>query len=218
MFVAPTIALLGAAWLYAHLWKSAADQLLFRRFIVLISILAFLLNFAWELSHCPLFKGCGYDFAHVTFLALASLADAILAVLLYLGFALVYRNGMWALPLTARRGFWLMVVGGTGAVVSEMAHLAAGNWAYTASMPLIPGIGVGITPVLQFTVLPVLIYSLSSYLTAPKAVPSAPKAVSGSRLGWPDTKGPNAGAAPKVFGVGSTWQGVIVVVIAPAAY
>ena len=183
MFVAPTIALLGVAWLYAYFRKRTADKFLFRRFISWVTVLAFLLNFAWELSHCPLYKGCGYDFAHVTFLALASLADAILAVLLYFGFALVYRNGMWAHPLTAMRGFWLMVVGGTGAVVSEMAHLAAGNWAYTDGMPLIPGIGVGVTPVLQFTVLPVLIYSLSSYLTAPKAVSSAPKAVSGSSLG-----------------------------------
>ena len=180
IFVAPTIALTGAALLYAYFRKRTADKLLFRRFIGWVTVLAFLLNFAWELSHCPLYKGCGYGFAHVTFLALASLADAILAVLLYFGFALVYRNGRWAHPLTARRGFWLMVVGGTGAVVSEMAHLAAGNWAYTAGMPLIPGIGVGIAPVLQFTVLPVLIYSLSSCLTAPKAVPSVPKAVSRS--------------------------------------
>ena len=183
MFVAPTIALLGAVFLYTYFRKRTADKFLFRRFISLVTVLAFLLNFAWELSHCPLYKGCGYDFAHVTFLALASLADAILAVLLYFGFALVYRNGMWAHPLTAMRGFWLMVVGGTGAAVSEMAHLAAGNWAYTDSMPLIPGIGVGVTPVLQFTVLPVLIYSLSFYLTAPKAVPAAPKAVSGSSPG-----------------------------------
>ena len=180
MFVAPTIALTGVVLLYAYLWKSAADKLLFRRFIVLVSVLAFLLNFAWELSHCPLFKGCGFDYAHVTFLALASLADAILAALLYLSFALVYQNGIWAYSLTARRCFWVMVVGGTGAVVSEMAHLAAGNWAYTASMPLILGIGVGITPVLQFTVLPVLIYSLSAHFTVIKAVPSSPKAAPGN--------------------------------------
>lgn len=183
MFVAPTIALLGAAWLYAYFRKRAADKVLFRRFISLMTVLAFLLNFAWELGHCSLYKGRGYDFAHVTFLALASLADAILAVLLYFGFALVYRNGRWAHPLTARRGFWLMMVGGTGAVVSEMAHLATGNWAYTVSMPLISGIGVGVTPVLQFTVRPVLIYGLSSYLMALKTVPSARKAVLGSSPG-----------------------------------
>lgn len=183
MFIAPAIALAGAALLYAYFRKSAADKLLFRWLISLITILAFLLNFAWELSHCPLYKGCGYNFSHITFLALASLADAILAVLLYFSFALVYRNGMWAHSLTITRVFWLMVVGGTGAVVSEMAHLAAGNWVYTASMPLIPGIGVGVLPVLQFTVLPVLIYSLSSYFTALKAVSFSTKDVSESSPG-----------------------------------
>ena len=183
MFVAPTIALTGDALLYAYFRKRTADKFLFQRFIGWVAVLAFLLNFAWEISHCPLYKGCGYGFAHVTFLALASLADAILAVLLYFGFALVYRNGMWAHPLTARRIFWLMVVGGTGAVVSEVAHLSAGNWAYTDSMPLIPGIVAGVTPVLQFTVLPVLIYILGSYLTVRKAVPSSPKADFGSSSG-----------------------------------
>jgi hypothetical protein len=184
MFMAPTIALLGAVVLYVHFRKGAADKLLFGRLIGLVAVLAFLLNFAWEVSHCPLYKGCSYEFTHFLFLALASLADAILSVLLYFGFALVYRNGRWAHPLTAMRGFWLMMGGGVGAIVSEMAYLAAGNWAYTARMPLIPGIGVGITPVLQFTVLPVLIYSLSSYLTAPKAIAaSSPIPVSGSSSG-----------------------------------
>ena len=48
------------------------------------------------------------------------------------------------------------------------------------SMPLVPSIGIGVIPVLHFTVLPVLIYGLSSYLTARKVMPSSLKGVSGS--------------------------------------
>ncbi len=172
MFVMPTVALIAMGWLYAYCLKKVPESTAFKRFIGLSLVLAFALNFIWELSHCPLYKACGYEPSHVAFLALSSLAYAIMAALLYLGFALVYKDGLWARQLTPIRAFWLMMVGGTGAVLSEKAHLAAGNWVYTDSMPLIPGIGVGLTPVLQFAVLPLLIYSLSFYLTALKGTPS----------------------------------------------
>ena len=176
MFVAPIIALIGAAWLYAFFRKQSADKLLFRRFFLWVTALAFLLNLIWEFSHCPLYKGGAYKLSHVPMLALASLADAILVNLLYLGFALVYQNGLWASRLTPLRTFWLIAVGGAGAILSEVAHLSAGNWAYTDKMPLIPGTVAGLTPVLQFTVLPVLIYSLSHYLAGPQAGVSIPDA------------------------------------------
>ncbi|ALW85220.1 hypothetical protein AUC43_09000 [Hymenobacter sedentarius] len=163
----------GVLGLYAYFLKQATDKPVFRRFTGTGAALAFLLNYAWELSHCTLYQGVGYDLPHVAFLALAALADAIMVGLLYFGFALVYRNGLWARHLSAERIFWLMAAGGTGATLSEVAHLAAGNWAYTAQMPIIPGIGVGLTPVLQFMVLPAVIYSLSARFTAPSAVPTS---------------------------------------------
>ncbi|WP_240735096.1 hypothetical protein [Hymenobacter sp. UV11] len=168
MFAAPTIALASTVWLYTYFWKRAADKLLFQRYMRWVTALAFLLNFAWEIIHCPLYQGGAYALAHIPVLALASLADAIMVDLLYLGFALIYQNGLWAHPLTLLRAFWLLAVGGTGAILFEVAHLAAGNWAYTDKMPLVPGTGAGLSPVLQFTLLPVLLYSLSFYLAAPK--------------------------------------------------
>ena len=128
MFVAPTIALTITAGLYVYFQKRAADNLLFRRFMLWVTALAFLLNFVWEIVHCPLYTGGAYALAHVPVLALASLADAILVDLLYLGFALIYQNGLWVRPLTPLRAFWLVVVGGMGAILSEVVHLSAGHW------------------------------------------------------------------------------------------
>ena len=164
MFVTPAISLIAIALLYIYFLKKASDKPLFRRFIGAVAGLSFLLNYAWEIGHCPLYTVCMYDGPHIIFLALASLADVIMVGLLYFGFALIYRNGLWIMHLTASRVFWLILVGGAGATVSEIAHLSTGNWAYTNRMPIIPGIEVGLTPVLQFTILPVLIYSLSSFL------------------------------------------------------
>ena len=176
MFVVPTLALTVVGVLYTYFAKKASDRGTFTRFAGFSMMLAFALNFSWELSHCPLYEGCGYDPLHVAFLALASLADAIMAALLYLSLALVYQDGLWVRQLTWRRVFWLVMTGGAGAALTEVIHLAAGSWVYTHRMPLIPGLGVGLTPVLQFAVLPLLIYSLSFYLTVPRSIPAVHEA------------------------------------------
>lgn len=163
MFVTPTIALTGVVLLYVFFLKRAVDKAAFRQFIGRGAVLAFLLNYAWELGHCSLYKGFVYDGPHVAFLGLASLADTIMAGLLYFGFALVYKDGFWVQSLTLFRTVWLVLVGGTGAAASEIAHLSAGNWTYTDRMPLV--FGVGLTPLLQFSLLPLLIYWLSLYLS-----------------------------------------------------
>jgi len=165
MFVTPVIALIAIALLYIYFLKKADDKALFRRFAGAVAGLSFVLNYAWEIGHCPLYTVCAYDRSHLIFLALASLADAIMAGLLYFSFALIYRSSLWVSHLTTSRVFWLILVGGAGATVSEIAHLSAGNWAYTDRMPIMPGIEVGLTPVLQFAILPALIYSLSIRLT-----------------------------------------------------
>ncbi len=165
MFLTPIIALTVLVSLYAFFLKRTAKKS-FRRFVAWGAVLAFLLNLAWELGHCTFYKGFLYDGPHVAFLGLASLADTIMAGLLYFGFALIYKNGFWIQHLTVSRTVWLVLVGGSGAALSEIAHLSAGNWIYTDRMPLI--FGVGLTPLLQFSMLPLLIYWLSLYLSRNK--------------------------------------------------
>ncbi len=163
MFVTPTIALTGVVLLYVFFLRRASNKSAFRRFVGWGVVLAFSLNWAWELGHAPLYEGFVYDGPHVAFLGLASLADTIMAGLLYFGFALVYKSGFWIQSLTVFRTVWLVLVGGAGATVSEIVHLSAGNWIYTDRMPLI--LGIGLTPLLQFSMLPLFIYWLSLYLS-----------------------------------------------------
>jgi fatty acid desaturase len=170
MFVTPVIALTGVVSLYVFFLKRTRDRS-FRRFVGWSTVLAFLLNFIWELGHFSLYRGFAYDLPHVAFLGLASLADTIMVGLLYFGFAFIYRDGGWIQHLTVSRTTWLIGVGGLGAAVSEMAHLSADNWAYTDRMPLI--FGIGLTPLLQFSLLPLVIYWLSLHLTRRNAVVSA---------------------------------------------
>jgi hypothetical protein len=54
-----------------------------------------------------------------------------------------------------------MLTGGTGAVLAEVWQLSIGTWSYASAMPLIPVVNVGLSPVLQFMILPIFIYRLS---------------------------------------------------------
>ena len=57
-----------------------------------------------------------------------------------------------------------MLIGGIGAVLAEAKYVKAGSWSYNDSMPIIPYTNVGLSPILQFIILPALIYFVSGYL------------------------------------------------------
>ncbi len=163
IFLIPLLALLLAGILYYSLLKKATDKKAFNKLVLIITIISFLLNFAWELIQVPLYVPSFYSIAHVAFCTLASVADAIMVLLLYFGFALIFRNLLWTEHLKWRCIVIVILTGGTGAVLAEIRHLSLGTWAYSDSMPIIPVINVGISPVLQFMILPLLIYLLSFY-------------------------------------------------------
>jgi hypothetical protein len=58
---------------------------------------------------------------------LASAADAIMVLLIYTGFALIYKKPFWVKELAIPHILLLMLVGGTGAIVAEMRSASAGN-------------------------------------------------------------------------------------------
>ncbi len=161
IFLVPLIVLSIVCMLYFILLKKATDKKTFNTYILIIIFFAYLLNFAWELFQIPLYKTPMYDTNHIAFCALASLADVLMVLLLYFGLALIFKNSFWIQHLKLRRKVIVVLIGGAGAVLSEMRHLSLESWAYDNSMPIIPLVSVGIAPVLQFMILPLLIYFLS---------------------------------------------------------
>lgn len=118
---------------------------------------------AWEILQIPLFKGGVYEWHHILFFVLASVADVIMVLIIYFGFALIYKNALWVKNLKTNRIILLVLTGGTGAILAEIRHVSIGTWSYADTMPLIPVVNVGLSPVLQFMILPILIYRLSFY-------------------------------------------------------
>ena len=122
------------------------------------------LNFAWEIIQGPLYKGFTYKISHIGFCGLASVADAIMVLLIYFVLATVYKDPLWIKHLNLKRTLILVLVGGLGAILGEMRNLSQDNWAYAPSMPILPFVYTGLSPVLQFMLLPFLIYYVTSLL------------------------------------------------------
>lgn len=111
----------------------------------------------------PLFHNMLLDLQSTLFCALASVADTIMALLIYYGFALLYNNNWWMIRPGPYRIALLVIAGGAGAVLAELRHINLGTWSYSTHMPMIPGLKVGLVPVLQFMLLPAVIYFLAMH-------------------------------------------------------
>ncbi len=166
--IIPAIAILLDTLLYVFLLRHTNQKKIFNRFVITTILFAFFFNVPWEILQIPLFKGGVYEWHHILFCLLASFADVIMVLLIYFGFALIYKNALWVKNLNTNRVILLVLMGGTGAILAEVWQLSIGTWSYAGAMPLIPIVNVGLSPVLQFTILPILIYRLSFKMLAKK--------------------------------------------------
>lgn len=161
IFIMPTIALSLVMLLYFYFKRKVKHKKPYRRMLITIAATAFILNLIWEVAQGPLYEGFEYDWQHVSFCALASIADMLMVLILLFGFGLIYRNVFWITYLSPKRILFLVMVGTVGAVIAEMWHTSQSDWAYAEAMPMMPGVGVGLSPILQFAVLPCLIFLIS---------------------------------------------------------
>ena len=164
IFLIPVAALLLVITLYILLLKKVADKKIFKRFFLIAAVISFILNEAWELLQMPLYSSAFYNLGHVVFCTLGALADMIMVLLLYVCFGFIYKNPFWIWQSNWFKICIVMLTGAAGAVLSEKRHLIIGSWAYDQSMPIVPFVNVGLSPVLQFFLLPVSIYFLSFYI------------------------------------------------------
>lgn len=127
-------------------------------------VISVVLNFPWEVAQMPLYVEDGNLLEFAVHCIVPSLGDGIIVLIIFgIGWMLLRRSdwsdrpGIIGYTLMLFTGFAIAVVIEWGAVyVIE-------RWSYTANMPQLPGIGVGVVPVLQMMVLPPLIFKLTSW-------------------------------------------------------
>lgn len=124
-----------------------------------IAIFSFLLNYPWEMLQAPLFEGSdGAHWEQVKVCTLATVADAVIAVMSYWVAAVVAKCRAW--PLNPRPAGWYAYMAAGLGITAFGESLAVGPlalWEYSAAMPLVPVIEVGIRPMLQWLILPPLV-------------------------------------------------------------
>jgi len=125
-----------------------------------VAIFAFLLNLPWELAQVPLFAGMpsARHWAAILVCGRATLGDAVIALVAFWGVALAGGGRAWVLAPTPGLVGGFMAVGVLVTIGMErLATRVLGRWAYAEAMPVIPLLEVGLSPMLQWVVLPPLI-------------------------------------------------------------
>lgn len=130
--------------------------------VALYFITSFVLHLAWEILQMPLFAlppASYWENVQMCLFATAT-GDMAFMLILYLTVAAVHQELWWIGNRNRYRhiGTWTVpvLVGSLLAVCFELwAVYVVHRWKY-ASMPLVPIIRVGVTPLLQMIVVPVL--------------------------------------------------------------
>ena len=125
-----------------------------------VAIFAFLLNLPWEFLQSPLYQSMR-DAPHweaVQRCTLATLGDVAIMVFAYECIALAHRYQHWFERPTVGRLSGFIAIGVLVTIVMERLALIdpTHGWKYASAMPIIPLLGVGLAPVMQWIVLPLL--------------------------------------------------------------
>lgn len=118
-----------------------------------------LTNFPWEMAHSLLYRGVA-DFTwkqHLLCCGLAALADGAGVAAIFAVGALAFREPRWTRKPSAAKVLLTLVLGVVSAVLVEILALRLGWWAYEPSMPRLSGTNIGLSPLMQFIVLPLLV-------------------------------------------------------------
>lgn len=133
-----------------------------RRAVVFL-VWAFLIQWGWEAIHAAAYVETNGPFRQRLLHCLPMGAvDAVWS----LGLLVTARVIVRPAGQSHRAAFlWLTVVlGAMTAATLEWHALRTGRWTYNGLMPLIPGLGVGVFPVLQMAIVPVVAARLSGFL------------------------------------------------------
>ena len=126
-----------------------------------IAIFALLLNFPWEILQAPLYGGMA-EASHAQAIQAclrATLGDVALMLFAYVAVAVCARSRHWILdPRRWQLGSFVAIGVSVTAAIEWLATrgLWVTGWAYLPAMPLVPGTGIGLVPLVQWLVLPLL--------------------------------------------------------------
>ncbi|KAA0686145.1 MULTISPECIES: hypothetical protein [Azospirillum] len=125
-----------------------------------VGVFAFLLNYPWEFWQVPLFVGMASapHWEAVKFCTRATLGDAAIMLVAFWFVALLAGSRRWILSPSGRQILVFIAVGVAITVLFELlATHVLDRWQYAGAMPVTPVLGIGLSPLAQWIVLPPLV-------------------------------------------------------------
>ncbi|MGH7342793.1 MAG: hypothetical protein ACREKH_20100 [Candidatus Rokuibacteriota bacterium] len=124
--------------------------------------------FAWEMLQMPAFGGLPEGWLVATGVcALATIGDAVVVLLLFALAVLTFRDPRWFAPPRISRYAAIVTAGLMLQIMIEwVAVYRLGWWSYRDVQPIVPGLGVGVLPLLQpIALLPLTFWLLARWRT-----------------------------------------------------
>jgi hypothetical protein len=173
---AVSLVVMGALFVACVLLIPAEDLSPFYRYTLWVFLFGFFLHTWYELFHSALYT----DFPEFDYLLIvviifiSAVADGFISVLL-LFVATLLRRGKWdwSPPWDRKAAILVVIVALLVQGAGEWVAITTDRWAYNQHMPVVPGLGVGLTPLLQ---MPLLI--LVTFWLAQRAACLIPRPVS----------------------------------------
>ena len=126
-----------------------------------VAIFALLLNFPWEILQAPLYADMASSPHSEAARAClrATIGDMVIMLVSHAGVVIGWRDRRWMVTANGAQLALFIAIGVSVTVLIEwlaVHRLWVSTWSYLPAMPLLPGTGIGLAPVLQWFTLPLL--------------------------------------------------------------
>ena len=122
-------------------------------------------HFLWEAAQLPLYTLWSTGTPHEIAVALfhCTGGDIVITTATLAAAAALARTRHWP-PFGWRMALTAIVLGAAYTILSEWLNVQIRrSWAYTAAMPVVPGLGTGLAPLLQWLAVPSLAFAITAH-------------------------------------------------------
>ncbi len=138
---------------------------IFRTCTILI-IVSFVAHFVWEYFHFGFYTGYEHWSGSMPVYWLATVGDVLYTLGAFALVSAIKKSYEWISSATVSDYFMLVTLGCLIALFVEYKGLALDRWEYRPEMPLIPMLGVGLSPILQMAILLPVTFFVTQWLSA----------------------------------------------------
>ncbi len=118
-----------------------------KRCLFVFVVIALLFNIIWENLHATLYSP--NDWMSDSYYLLCTIGDVVIILIMYVCVGKIFNDLNWAKKLTLSQLAVMLIIGALAALIVEMVALYLNWWQYTENMPIVPLIGIGLSPFLQ---------------------------------------------------------------------